>query len=156
MIWRRRWTRDAPRPLRPPLARRLGRVLGGCGGMRGDVMNDKLQKQTAFGALERSDRRFMRSRVLVAEIMHIISPMLDPESDPRQVLNALYELFMTQGIEILTDFDRSDLGLPPRDKRGWTAEEILALEKRRLEMLMSPVSMRSFVQPPSKESDDDR
>ena len=95
----------------------------------------------AFNALRRQDRRQLRAMSLLAEVMQIVYPELRPEADPRHVHNRLMDLFMDKGVEILTDYERSEIGLPPRDRLGWTVEEILALEKTRLDAMLRPMPM---------------
>ena len=42
-------------------------------------------------------------------------------------------------VEIVSDFDRQQYGLTPRGPDGWTMEEIVELEKRRLELMFAPM-----------------
>ena len=51
----------------------------------------------------------------------------------------LLEAMERHGAEIVSDFDRQEFGLPPRGPDGWTMEEIVALEQRRMEMLTRPI-----------------
>lgn len=55
--------------------------------------------------------------------------------DAREVINARIETYTASGIEVLTDFDREQIGLPQRGPDGWTVDEIIALEKMRLDAM---------------------
>jgi hypothetical protein len=41
-------------------------------------------------------------------------------------------------VEVVTDYTRQEAGLPPRDGKGWTMEELVALERKRLELMSAP------------------
>ncbi len=91
----------------------------------------------------RQDLRRLRVQSLLAQIMHIVEEHIcdhEPRNHRREVTNKLYDLFATEGVEVLTDYTRQEAGLPPRGPDGWTLEEIIALEKRRLEILNRPIS----------------
>ena len=93
--------------------------------------------------LPRIDLRLNRANQLTAHVMHIVMQHIcdhDPDVDHRhEVSRALQELFYTRGVEIITDADRATLGLSPRGADGWTADEIIALEKRRMELLTKTI-----------------
>lgn len=93
---------------------------------------------TATSILERQDRRHIRAMALFAEIYHLVVKRLQPEEDPRHLRNELMDLLMQEGVEVLTDYTRAEMGLPPRDGKGWTIEEIHALEKTRLDLMTQP------------------
>jgi hypothetical protein len=59
----------------------------------------------------------------------------------REINYDLMELCMKEGVEILTDYTRTEIGLPQRGPDGWTMEEIIALEKCRLDMMYAPLTM---------------
>ena len=90
------------------------------------------------------DLRRIRCDQVTALIMQEISPILERANDGdsrRDVYEALHKLLWRTGIEILTDDDRRDAGLPDRNNEGWTDYELRALEHRRLELLINPISM---------------
>lgn len=91
--------------------------------------------------IPRIDQRRLRLQPFLFEIMDIVSKHLNDEDHRRNALRELYsELFdklHAAGVEILTDHMRIEMGLPPRGPDGWTREEILALEKRRLESIQA-------------------
>lgn len=89
----------------------------------------------------RPDTRYIRAMRLNAAVMHRLGPILDePEIDLyREVSCALLAVLMEEGVEALTDYDRQEVGLPPRGPDGWTIEEMIAMEKKRLEALMVPL-----------------
>lgn len=91
-------------------------------------------------ATERLNRREMRAQALVSAIMHAIYPHIDPrgETDTRSISGAIMDLLTKRGVEVLTDYDRERVGLPPRDARGWTADEIIAYETALLNAMLRP------------------
>lgn len=66
--------------------------------------------------------------------MHLIDEYItDRENNNyRKAYNALYEAFHQAGVEVLTDHDRAMAGLPTRDVKGWTPQELAILEAARL------------------------
>lgn len=86
----------------------------------------------------RLNLRRRRSDVLTHEVMRRLERYID-----RDAISAahsqLRELFEEQGVDILTDYDRKEYGLPPRGPDGWTLDEIVALERRRLELMCAPM-----------------
>lgn len=84
------------------------------------------------------DLRERRAMGLVHAVMREIEPFLLHE-DMRKVQSRIQTLFERDGAEVLTDYDRSTLGLPARADNGWTMEEILAMEERRLRVMMAPL-----------------
>ena len=102
----------------------------------------------------RQNSRYLRAAGLAHEVLKIVYPHLDrladleemfsdiegrPAEGPsrkdlfRHVKGELMEILMAQGVEIMTDRLRQEIGLPPRGPDGWTVEEIIALEQRRLD-----------------------
>lgn len=73
--------------------------------------------------------------------MQKLSPYLDESQDRvrRDVYKALIELFHDEGVDVITDMTRADAGLPPRGPDGYTLDELVALEKRRLDILTAPI-----------------
>lgn len=80
---------------------------------------------------------------MVHAIRQEIAPFLERGADERLLMKKLFALCMQRGVEVLTDADRATLGLPARTTDGWTAEEIVALEQRRLKAMYAP--MPSFI-----------
>lgn len=94
----------------------------------------------------RLNLRLNRAEQLIAAVMSAVCPHLSEEHDAaRDVYYALVDMFTRDGIEVLSDYDRQAAGLPPRGPDGWTMEEIVELEKRRLEALARPVFMPTFI-----------
>jgi hypothetical protein len=54
--------------------------------------------------------------------------------------DTLLALFMETGAEVITDIDRRNVGLPPRDEYGMTPPELSLFELRRLETMMGTVA----------------
>jgi hypothetical protein len=91
----------------------------------------------------RMNLRQRRAQVLAAHVMEKLRGHLYEDRDRdtlRDVHEILMQEFMAQGVEVLTDYDREQYGLPPRGPDGWTMEELLALERRRLEILTRPLA----------------
>ncbi len=84
------------------------------------------------------DMRRIRTQRLTASIMQEILPLLN-DDQPRDVREAIYNLLWRSGAEVLTDYERKEIGLPDRNNDGWTDDELRALEARRLEVMLSPM-----------------
>lgn len=96
----------------------------------------------AYDQIERIDKRRLRAMALTAQIMQIVGKYVprDRERDcMRDLTYELQEAMEKHGAEIVSDFDRQQCGLSPRGPDGWTMEEIIALEKRHLELMFSPL-----------------
>jgi hypothetical protein len=97
-----------------------------------------------YDQIERINKRRMRAMSLTAQIMQLVGRYIpdDPERDLLKDLHyELLEALERHGAEIVSDFDRQEYGLPPRGPDGWTMEEIIALEQKRLEALTRPLQM---------------
>ena len=91
--------------------------------------------------LDWPDLRRVRAQVLEHLVMSIIDRHIcdHGEDDPRrEIADKLFEELYNGGYEIISDYERERLGMPPRGEEGWTAEELIVLEKRRLDDLMKP------------------
>lgn len=92
--------------------------------------------------IQRVDKRRMRAMALTAQIMQIVGKYVPREHERdlhRDLIYELQEALEKVGAEVVSDFDRQQYGLPPRGPDGWTMEEIIALEKRRLEIMLAPM-----------------
>lgn len=96
---------------------------------------------TATETMMRVDLRKHRARSLLAQFLNLVDPYLADDAQRDRLANDLGKLFYEEGVEILTDHDRAMMGLPPRGPDGWTAQELWALEKRRLDLMSQPISM---------------
>lgn len=106
-------------------------------------MESGMEDQKKFTATEMSMRtniRRQRADVLMNEILQAIRPFVDRESE-EEIYHSLVNLLREHGAEIVTDHTRKEAGLPPRGPDGWTVEEMMALEKMRLDALYRPFSM---------------
>lgn len=99
------------------------------------------------------DLRRIRADQLTGFILAIIEPYLcehHPDNHAhKKCAEALLREFCSSGAEIITDFQRSEAGLPPRGEFGLTAYELQTLEERRLEMMTRPTP---YLVLPAKES----
>lgn len=89
------------------------------------------------------DRRRIRAQMLTAQILHIVGRHLSDEDHRnkalREIAYELQEALERAGVEILTDDDRRAAGLPERGPEGWTIEELIILEEKRLEVMRRPI-----------------
>ena len=96
----------------------------------------------AIDQIQRADKRRLRAMALVSQIMQIVGKYV-PEDRERDCMRDLHyelqEAMEKAGAEIVSDFDRQQYGLTPRGPDGWTMEEIVELEKRRLELMFAPM-----------------
>lgn len=94
--------------------------------------------------IPRPDLRHRRAMSLTAMVMRIVDDhtrdIRDDSRFLRKINDALMDAFMADGVDILNDFDRERMGLPPRGPDGWTVEEILALDQRRLDAMRADVA----------------
>lgn len=99
--------------------------------------------RTAMQETIRTDRRRLRTMAFEQEIMHIVGKHISDEDRAHDCMRAisreLFEKLHAEGAEIITDETRSEMGLPPRGPDGWTTDELIALETRRLEMMKAPM-----------------
>ena len=103
--------------------------------------------ETATQAMQRkwdNDMRFDRRRETATALTNLISKEIAPflgdgEHAREDAARAIYGIIMGQGVSFLTEQDRRDLGLPPRDDKGWTADEIRAYQAHRLDMMARPL-----------------
>ena len=94
------------------------------------------------------DRRRIRAQQLTAHIMHAIEKYLcqHGEVDGAREANAtLFEMLYEAGADIITDLDRANAGLPPRNHSGLTREELYIMEAKRIEAMLKP--MPPFLMP---------
>lgn len=90
----------------------------------------------------RPDKRKIRADAVASHVMHRISDMLyksdvdGKQNLPKKVHEAILEILMAEGIEVLTDYDRMLMSLPARDAFGWTDDEIKVYENRKLEAML--------------------
>lgn len=92
--------------------------------------------------IQRIDKRRLRAMALTSQIRQIVGKYVDPDRERDCMRDLTYELQEAMekiGAEIVSDFDRQQYGLSPRGPDGWTMEEVIELEKRRLELMYSPL-----------------
>ncbi len=98
------------------------------------------------------DLRRIRTATMLAHVMQIVDPYLcdhDPEINARREIDrALYKLFFESGVDFITDIDRTNAGLPPRDERGLTTAELLKIEQARLDAMYRPMAPFIVKKPP--------
>ncbi len=81
----------------------------------------------------RIDKRKRRADALASAVIQEIGGMLQPDMK-RDAMRAIVDLLWRIGADVITDAERAEIGLPPRDNMGWTSEE-LAIREAHLNML---------------------
>lgn len=79
------------------------------------------------------NRRRQRAEHLVAIVMNAIGPVIRNDGEvngPRHAQRALTEIFSAIGVDVITDFDRHEAGLPLRGAEGYTPEELYLLDMK--------------------------
>lgn len=98
----------------------------------------------------RMNLRHERTKPLTHMILQIIRPHIRDDEEGRYydreniIFAEIEKQLQDVGAEVITDYTRQEAGLPPRGPDGWTLEEILALEKRRMELLTRPLASVFF------------
>ena len=86
-------------------------------------------------------RRYHKAMQLTAHIMHVIDkhlPYDDKNNCKRKISKELEELFYASGIEVITEADRINAGLQPRDHNGLTLDEIRILDAIYIKKMLEP------------------
>jgi len=83
------------------------------------------------------DRRSPRAQQLVAMVMQILKGRIIA-GEYGSILTELMDLMWCQGAQVVTDADRQQAGLPPRNHHGMTLEELAILERRQIEAMLRP------------------
>jgi hypothetical protein len=78
--------------------------------------------KSATAQIEMQDIRARRARSLAHEVFREIEDLL-PQEVSREALHRLMLVFTANGASLLTDQDRAEMGLEPRDGLGWTPSE---------------------------------
>ena len=104
----------------------------------------------SIGIIDRTcrlNRREMRAMQVVAIVLEALDksmPELRDHFGGRRVgsfSDELMRAFMDRGIEVLSDWHRSQLQLPARGPDGWTIPEIVAYEQLLTDMMVRPSVM---------------
>lgn len=88
------------------------------------------------------DRRRMRANSITAHIMQAIGKYMCDHGDvdgAKEASRALFDMLFQAGAYIVTDLDRANAGLSPRDYNGLTREELQIMEAKMLEALLAPM-----------------
>lgn len=88
----------------------------------------------------RLNLREYKAKQLASAVMKELSDLI-PDRCRNEAWDRLVGLFAMKGAEILTDYDREQAGLSPRGPEGYTVDELIAIERRRLAVLATPPSM---------------
>lgn len=106
------------------------------------VLNKEGMTMATLDQLQRVDKRRLRAMALTAQILQIVGKYIphNRDRDPmRDLTQELQDALEKAGAEIVSDFDRQQYGLSPRGPDGWTMEEIVESEKRRLDLMYAPM-----------------
>lgn len=94
------------------------------------------------------DRRRVQINAIIAFVMDAIGKHIPDDGHSRK--HAVYDLqdaLARAGVEIITEQERLNAGLPPRNERGWTQEELRILDARIMKAMLEPApSMYTFPQ----------
>lgn len=93
---------------------------------------------TATQEMMRVDLRRRRADAVVHHVWQEIRKHVDRDRE-RDVFYALQDALATIGVDMVTDYDRQQLGLPARGPDGWTPEELAAMERLRIDALLRPI-----------------
>jgi len=89
------------------------------------------------------DMRHARADQLTAHVLSVIDKYIcdhDREHNYRlRAARELFDLFYLTGAEVVSDERRADAGLPVRDLKGWTREELAIMEAKRIETMLRPI-----------------
>lgn len=96
------------------------------------------------------DLRRNRALSLASTIMQELKPFIN-QDDINPIMQQIEILFCRLGVEVITDADRQMAGLPQRDNRGWTNDELEMLELARKQNLLK---VSCFYDPASERRDD--
>lgn len=103
-------------------------------------MENRTATQSYMARIEHPDKRRMRAIHMTAAIMQEIEDLVDYQDARGRIYDRLYDLFYENGASIMTDVDRAKEGLEPRDAKGWTPSEKLALKRAEIETLQMMAS----------------
>lgn len=92
-------------------------------------------ERDAFRVDLRRRRAESLAHTIFSQLQHYI-----PRANEREAFKELLAVLEQQGVEVLTDQLREDAGLPARGPDGWTVDELLELEKKRLELISRPLA----------------
>lgn len=92
---------------------------------------------------KRLDRREMRAQQVTSLVLQALdrSAAFLSRAQLRAVGEELMRQFTDNGVEVLTDWHRSQAGLQPRGPDGWTIEELFTYERLLLECIGKPIVM---------------
>ena len=96
----------------------------------------------------RIDKRRMRAEALAHAIFQKVQPLLHRGDDnhlDRDAFYAIFEVCHAEGVEVLTDHRRAELGLRPRGPDGWTDEEVILMERTMQAMMLRQFSPIQFI-----------
>lgn len=99
------------------------------------------------------NRRHQKAMDLTTHVAHVIAkylPVNDERNIMREITRELEILFYTSGVDVITEADRIQAGLMPRDHNGLTLEEIRILDARFARAMLEPVMPFEFKNEESK------
>lgn len=88
------------------------------------------------------DLRHARATQITGHVMNAIGKFFDTDPEQRNAYlasNALYDLFYKCGAEVVSDERRAEAGLPARDLKGWTAQELAIMDAKRIQTMFGPI-----------------
>lgn len=91
-----------------------------------------------------TDRRHARAAKLAGHLVKALDRLLHPDQF-RYVSRALFDALYLEGAEIITEYDRVQAGLSPRNDRGLTREELAVLDARLVHAMLTPMPVSAPV-----------
>jgi hypothetical protein len=89
-------------------------------------------------------KRYQKAMNLTAHVMHVLNKHLHYTQDKGAIAKDLNDLFYTAGVEVITEADRINAGLSPRNHEGLTLEEIAILDARYAKAMLEPMKPLIF------------
>lgn len=75
-------------------------------------------------------------------VTHFVMKALDeyiPRDLQKYATRALFDALQEAGVDIITNENRIEAGLPPRGPKGWTDWELKVLDLKRQEAMLAPM-----------------
>lgn len=91
------------------------------------------------------NRRYQKAMNLTAHVMHILKDHIPYSADHYKITRDLNDLFYTAGVDVITEHDRVNAGLAPRNHNGLTLEEIAILDARFAKAMLEPLNINNVI-----------
>lgn len=84
--------------------------------------------------------RQMRAQRITSQLMRILDKHLrhDPDISLRKIHEDILDMFFKADVDIVTEIDRINAELPRRNAYGFTREEMVIMENKKIEAMLKP------------------